>query len=105
MRAAAYARVSTERQERQQTIDSQLSALRAWAEAEGHELSDRHVFRDEVAIADRSSELEVIEADGSPGGAEVEERDGIPTRVAVDGAVWLVAGAGMDKWRRRHQAI
>jgi DNA invertase Pin-like site-specific DNA recombinase len=47
VRAAAYARVSTERQERQRTIDSQLSALRAWAEAEGHELSDRRVFRDE----------------------------------------------------------
>src|SRR5947209_19008183 len=47
MRAAIYARVSTERPDRQQTIDSQLSALRAWAEAEGHELSDRHVFRDE----------------------------------------------------------
>ena len=28
MRVAIYARVSTERQERQQTIDSQLSALR-----------------------------------------------------------------------------
>src|SRR3954462_3976018 len=47
MRAAIYARVSTERQERQQTIESQLAALRAWAEAEGHQLSDRHVFRDE----------------------------------------------------------
>ena len=47
MRAAIYARVSTERQERQQTIDSQLAALRAWAETGGHELSDRHVFRDE----------------------------------------------------------
>jgi site-specific DNA recombinase len=47
MRAAVYARVSTERQERQQTIDSQLAALRAWAEAGGHELNDRHVFRDE----------------------------------------------------------
>jgi site-specific DNA recombinase len=47
MRAAVYARVSTERQERQQTIDSQLAALRAWAEAEGHDLNDRHVFRDE----------------------------------------------------------
>ena len=47
MRAAIYARVSTERQERQQTIDSQLSALRAWAGAGGHELNDRHVFRDE----------------------------------------------------------
>ena len=34
MLAAIYARVSTERQERQQTIDSQLAALRTWAEAE-----------------------------------------------------------------------
>jgi site-specific DNA recombinase len=47
MRAAIYARVSTERQERQQTIDSQLDALRAWAEAANHELTDAHVFRDE----------------------------------------------------------
>ncbi|HEX2194336.1 MAG TPA: recombinase family protein [Candidatus Limnocylindria bacterium] len=47
MRAAIYARVSTERQERQQTIDSQLVALRAWAQAAGHELSEAHVFRDE----------------------------------------------------------
>src|SRR3954451_14755551 len=47
MRAAIYARVSTERQERQQTIESQLAALRAWAEAEGHEMNDSHVFRDE----------------------------------------------------------
>jgi len=47
VRVAIYARVSTERQERQQTIDSQLSALRVWAEAGGHELNDRHVFRDE----------------------------------------------------------
>src|SRR3954464_10100523 len=47
MRAAIYARVSTERQERQQTIDSQLAALRAWAEAQGHSLVEQHVFRDE----------------------------------------------------------
>ena len=32
MRAAIYARVSTERQERQQTIDSQIAALSAWAD-------------------------------------------------------------------------
>jgi site-specific DNA recombinase len=38
MRAAIYARVSTERQERQQTIDSQIAALSAWAEEAGHEL-------------------------------------------------------------------
>jgi DNA invertase Pin-like site-specific DNA recombinase len=36
MRTALYARVSTERQERYQTIDSQLAALRAWAGASGH---------------------------------------------------------------------
>src|SRR4051794_21564115 len=40
-------RVSTERQERQQTITSQLAALQAWAEAAGRDLSERHVFRDE----------------------------------------------------------
>src|SRR3954462_14273264 len=47
MRAALSARVSTERQERQQTIDSQLAALRAWAEAQGHSLVEQHVFGDE----------------------------------------------------------
>src|SRR3954452_23816647 len=47
MRAAIYARVSTDRQERNQTIDSQLSALREWATSNGHELADHHVFRDE----------------------------------------------------------
>jgi site-specific DNA recombinase len=47
MRAAIYARVSTERQGRQQTIDSQLAALRAWAAAQGHVLAEDHVFRDE----------------------------------------------------------
>src|SRR3954454_20529802 len=40
-------RVSTERQERQQTITSQLATLQAWAEAAGRDLSERHVFRDE----------------------------------------------------------
>jgi site-specific DNA recombinase len=47
MRAAIYARVSTERQERQQTIASQLSALRDWASTHDHVLADAHVFRDE----------------------------------------------------------
>src|SRR3954447_2497153 len=47
MRAAIYARVSTDRQERNQTIDSQLSALREWATSNGHELADHHIFRDE----------------------------------------------------------
>ena len=47
MRAAIYARVSTGRQERDQTIDSQLTALRHWATANGHDLRDEHVFTDE----------------------------------------------------------
>jgi site-specific DNA recombinase len=47
MRAAIYARVSTERQERQQTIDSQLAVLRAWALTQGHVLGEAYVFRDE----------------------------------------------------------
>jgi site-specific DNA recombinase len=47
MRAAVYARVSTERQGRQQTIDSQLAALRNWAASSGHELSEEHIYTDE----------------------------------------------------------
>lgn len=47
MRAALYARVSTERQERHQTIDSQLAALHAWVEATGHDLAEEHAFRDD----------------------------------------------------------
>jgi site-specific DNA recombinase len=47
MRAAIYARVSTERQERQQTIGSQVFALRDWASTAGHALAEAHVFQDE----------------------------------------------------------
>ena len=47
MRTALYARVSTERQERRQTIASQLTALQAWAVAGGHAIAAEHVFRDE----------------------------------------------------------
>ena len=47
MKAAIYARVSTEKQGRDQTIDSQLEALRGWATAHGHELKDDHVYIDE----------------------------------------------------------
>jgi site-specific DNA recombinase len=46
MRAAIYARVSTERQDREDTIASQLSALRAWAEQSGHELRPEHIYTD-----------------------------------------------------------
>src|SRR6185437_12562571 len=47
MRAAIYARASTERPGRDQTIDSQLDALRRWAAAHGHDLKDEHIYIDE----------------------------------------------------------
>lgn len=47
MRAAIYARVSTNRQNRDQTIDSQLAALRQWADGHGHQLRPEHVFTDD----------------------------------------------------------
>lgn len=45
--AAIYARVSTERQEKEQTIDSQLDALHRAAREGGYEVSPGHVFTDE----------------------------------------------------------
>jgi site-specific DNA recombinase len=47
MRAAIYARVSTPRQGREQTIESQLAVLRSWADENGHELSSENVYTDE----------------------------------------------------------
>src|SRR5215210_4790460 len=47
MHAAIYARVSTERQERDQTIDSQLAALRTWVQQQGYALLPEHLFTDE----------------------------------------------------------
>ncbi len=47
MRAAIYARVSTERQQQQQTIDSQLAALEAWVQQHGHDIAPHHIFTDE----------------------------------------------------------
>ncbi len=45
--AAIYARVSTERQEKEQTVDSQLDALHRAAEEGGYEVAPSHVFVDE----------------------------------------------------------
>jgi site-specific DNA recombinase len=47
MKAAIYARVSTDKQGRDQTIDSQLDALRRWVTTQGHELKDDHIYIDE----------------------------------------------------------
>jgi len=44
---AAYARVSTERQAESQTIEQQLTALRAYAAAQGWALADEQIYRDE----------------------------------------------------------
>lgn len=44
---AVYARVSTERQAEQQTIEQQLAALRAYAQAQGWALTDEQVYRDD----------------------------------------------------------
>ena len=46
MRAAIYARVSTRRQDQDQTIDSQLAALVAWASRQAHDLRPEHIFTD-----------------------------------------------------------
>src|SRR5262245_4935831 len=47
MHVALYARVSTGRQEREQTIASQLSALRTWVAEQGHEILPDHIYCDE----------------------------------------------------------
>ena len=47
MRAAVYARVSTPRQGREQTMESQLSALREWASEKGYELPTENIYVDE----------------------------------------------------------
>ena len=45
--AAIYARVSTPRQGREQTIESQLTVLKSWADENGYELSPGNVYTDE----------------------------------------------------------
>ena len=86
MKAALYARVSTERQGRDQTIDSQLTALRAWAVANGHDVSEDHVFCDEGLSGSRL------------------DRPGLDRlRDAVrDGAVTIVAVLSPDRLARKY---
>ena len=86
MRVAIYARVSTERQECQQTIDSQLAALHAWVQAQSHALSDAHVFRDEGYSGSRL---------GRPG------LDGLRDAVR-DAAVDVVAVFSPDRLARKY---
>jgi len=44
---AIYTRVSSEQQKEGQTIESQVAALREYAQAEGYGVVDEWVFRDE----------------------------------------------------------
>lgn len=45
--AAIYARVSSERQQQQETIASQLAALREYAEAHDYQVSPQHIYQDD----------------------------------------------------------
>jgi site-specific DNA recombinase len=47
-RAALYARVSTRRQEKEATIESQLAQLLSYADEQGYELADAHQFVDQA---------------------------------------------------------
>jgi len=47
MRVAIYARVSTDRQGRDQTIASQLTALEEWVQIQHHTLRPEHIYTDE----------------------------------------------------------
>lgn len=47
MQVAVYVRVSTQRQAQAQTIEQQLERLGAHIQAQGWQLSDDHIFRDD----------------------------------------------------------
>ena len=48
MRAAIYARVSSELQDTQNSLARQLAACRAWATANHAEIADEHIYCDEA---------------------------------------------------------
>jgi site-specific DNA recombinase len=47
MRVALYARVSTQRQAQSQTIEQQLERLQAYAQEQGWQVTQEHIYRDE----------------------------------------------------------
>jgi site-specific DNA recombinase len=47
MQVGIYARVSTQRQAQAQTIDQQLTRLRAYVEQKGWQVADEHIYRDD----------------------------------------------------------
>jgi folate-binding protein YgfZ len=57
---------------------------------------DRHIFRDDVRIADRSADLPVRTrpGGGGPGSGALRESDGVPTTLQVDVDLAFVTGSG-----------
>src|SRR5262245_48054346 len=86
MHAAVYARVSTERQEREQTIASQIATLTAWVRAQGYEPAEAHVYADEGASGAR---LDRPALDGLRDAAE-------------EGAFEVIAVLAPDRLARRY---
>jgi site-specific DNA recombinase len=85
MRAAIYARVSTERQEREQTIESPLVLLKAWVAEHGHTLMEECSYSDE---GDSGSRLD------RPGLDRLRDE-------ARDGACELIAVLSPDRLARK----
>ena len=46
-RIAAYARVSTQKQESNETINSQIAIIKTFLEDNGHKIADEHIYIDE----------------------------------------------------------
>lgn len=72
-RAAIYMRVSTARQEEEQTIENQLMELKVRVKADGHELRDNLIYKDEGwsgAILQRP-DLDRLRADARDGKFDV----------------------------------
>ena len=82
MKFALYARVSSDKQEREQTIESQLAALRDHGREKGYEIEERHVYVEEFP-GDR---LDRPQLDALRDGARDGQFDGVliycPDRLA-----------------------
>ena len=86
MRAAIYARVSTPRQGREQTIESQINALKNWANDNSHELLAENIYTDEGYSGSR---LDRPGLDGLRDGAE-------------DGAFEMIGVLSPDRLARKY---
>ena len=108
MRTAIYARVSTDKQGRDQTIDSQLDALRRWATAHAHELKEDDVYIDEGYSGRRLDRPATIVSVTPPARAEFEimrqstPRTGWPNATPTRSSCWR--SSARPPRRRVHRA-